>query len=426
MTNRNRTNATRSALAALAIAGFTLMGAATAQEEITILIHPTLYAATGGDGGVINSFTAETGIVVNVVTAPTDQLRERAVIEYVGGTGQFDVATLQDAWMNEEIAAFLEPLQDRLAATGEDYQSGDLIASLVDINTVDGDLLAVPFRGGTTMLYYRADHLAEAGVEPPTTLEELRAAAEALTRDTDGDGSTDVYGLVQRGIPGFEIAQDFGRLLFANGGTILNDAGDACVITEPAGVGAIQLWADLFQAGYMPPDLFAIGRDEQIRQLQTGRASMGIYFSPYYGRLVDELEVDQVGWAVSPTADGVEAGRSLNTLWSLAIDANSDSKDAAWQLVQWLTNIENQITMAVEYANAPVRESTYVDGAFIAQNPLGAEWLQATAASSFTPSHPRFPEMADAMSIELTAAIEGSKTAEQAAQAMCQQIDRLL
>lgn len=400
-------------------------GSAVAQE-ITLLIHPTLYAATGGETGVIADFTAETGIVVNVVTAPTDQLRERAVIEYVGGTGTFDVATLQDAWMNEEIAAFLEPLQDRLAASAAEYRAEDLVQSLVDVNTVDGNLIALPFRGGTTMLYYRADHLAEAGVEVPTTLDELRAAAEALTRDTDGDGETDVYGLVQRGIPGFEIVQDFGRFLFANGGAILSEDSTACVITEPEGVGAIQLWADLYQGGYMPPDLFAIGRDEQIRQLQTGRASMGVYFSPYYGRLVDELDTDQVGWAVTPTADGVEPGRSLNTLWSLAIDASSDQKDAAWQLVQWLTNVENQITMAVEYANAPVRESTYVDEAFIEQNPLGAEWLQATAASSFTPSHPRFPEMADAMSIELTAAIEGTKTAQEAAQAMCRQIDNLL
>jgi len=400
--------------------------AAAAAQEITLLIHPTLYAATGGDTGVIADFTAATGIVVNVVTAPTDQLRERAVIEYVGGTGQFDVATLQDAWMNEELAAFLEPLQDRLASADAAYQTGDLIQSLVDVNTVAGNLLAIPFRGGTTMLYYRADHLAEAGVEVPSTFDELRAAAIALTRDTDGDGNTDIYGLVQRGIPGFEIVQDFGRFLFANGGSILSADGSACAISEPTGVSAIQLWADLYQGGYMPPDLFAIGRDEQIRQVQTGRASMGIYFSPYYGTLLQELDEDQVGWAVSPTAEGVNPGRSLNTLWSLAIDASSDQKDAAWQLVQWLTNAENQTTMAVEYANAPVRESTYVDQAFIEKNPLGGDWLIATAASSFTPSHPRFPEMADAMSIELTAAIEGRKTAEAAAQAMCRQIDGLL
>src|SRR5690606_7910503 len=237
---RPTTTFTRRATTAL-IAFTMLCGtAAAAAQEITLLIHPTLYAATGGDTGVIADFTAATGIVVNVVTAPTDQLRERAVIEFVGGTGQFDVATLQDAWMNEELAAFLEPLQDRLAAVGADYQSSDLIRSLIDVNTVDGDLLAIPFRGGTTMLYYRADHLAEAGVAVPTTLEELQAAAIALTRDTDGDGSTDVYGLVQRGIPGFEIVQDFGRFLFSNGGSILTADGSACAITAPAGVGAIQ------------------------------------------------------------------------------------------------------------------------------------------------------------------------------------------
>src|SRR5690606_14009292 len=104
MTRDRNSLATRGALALLAAVALTTAAVGAAQEEITLLIHPTLYAATGGDGGVINEFTEATGIVVNVVTAPTDQLRERAVIEYVGGTGQFDVATLQDAWMNDEIA----------------------------------------------------------------------------------------------------------------------------------------------------------------------------------------------------------------------------------------------------------------------------------------------------------------------------------
>lgn len=413
-------------LATLLSTAVLLVLPAVAAQEITLLIHTTLYGATGGSGGLIDQFTKETGIVVNVVTAPTDQLRERAVIEYVGGTGAFDVATLQDAWMNEEVAAFLEPLQERLASAPPEFQTADLIQSLIDINTKDDDLLAIPFRGGTTMLYYRKDHLEEAGIEVPTTLEELRAAAIALTRDTDGDGVTDVYGLVQRGISGFEIVQDFGRLLFANGGAFLDAETGSCALADSAGVDTIQFWADLFQGGYMPPDLFAIGRDEQIRQVATGRASMGIYFSPYYGRLVDDLSAEQVGWGLTPTKEGVEPGRSLNTLWSLAVDRNSREKDAAWQLVLWLTNVENQITMAVEYANAPVRETTYVDPAFVTRNPLGADWLQATAASSFTPSHPRFPEMADAISIELTAALEGKKSAEAAAAAMCRQMNSLL
>lgn len=416
----------RALLAVLTLLALSAASLAMAQRSITLLIHPTLYAATGGEGGVIDAFTEATGITVNIVTAPTDQLRERAVIEYVGGTGQFDVATLQDAWLNNEIASFLEPLDERMAGTSEDYDADDLIASLVGVDTVDGSLRAVPFRGGTTMLYYRKDFLEEAGVAVPTTLDELKAAAKALTVDTDGDGTVDRYGLVLRGIPGFEIVQDFGRLLFANGGGILNADSSACILDEPAGVGAIQLWMDLFQDGSLPPDMFAIGRDEQIRLLQTGRGAMGIYFSPYYGRLIAELDPSVVGWAVTPTAEGVEAGRSLNTLWSLAIDKNSQDKDAAWQLVQWLTNAPNQITMAVEYANAPVRQSTYVDADFVAKNPLGPEWLQATAASSFTPSHPRFPELADAMSTLLTAALEGDLSAQDAAQQMCQQIDRLL
>lgn len=403
----------------LATLGITVLLLASAQESITLLIHPTLYEATGGEGGVISEFTEATGIEVEVVTAPTDQLRERAVIEYVSGTGRFDVATLQDSWMNPEVASFLEPLNERFQGTGADYAPDDIIQSLVDVNTVDGNLVAIPFRGGTTMLYYRKDYLEEAGVEPPTTIAELGEAARELTRDG-------VYGLVMRGVPGFEITQDFARLLFAHGGEILDETGTECLLAQPEGVATIAFWADLFQGENMPPDTFAVGRDDQIRMLQTGDAAMGIYFSPYFGRIVAETGVETIGWAVTPTAEGVEAGRSLNTLWSLAIDGNSQSKDAAWQLVQWLTNPENQLTMAVHYSNAPVRGEVYNDPEFQEGNPAAAGWLEATAASEFTPSHPRFAEMADIITRELTAALEGRTTPEEAAGAMCNQIDRLL
>lgn len=403
----------------LAILVLTILGLASAQGTLTLLIHPTLYEATGGEDGVIKQFTEATGIQVEVVTAPTDQLRERAVIEYVSGTGRFDVATLQDSWMNAEIASFLEPLNERFQSADSTYAPDDVIQSLVDVNTVDGNLVAIPFRGGTTMLYYRADFLAEAGIEPPTTMDELAEAARALT--TDGR-----YGLVMRGIPGFEITQDFARLLFAHGGEILDETNTACRLNEPEGIATIAFWADLFQGGYMPPDTLAIGRDDQIRLLQTGDAAMGIYFSPYYGRIIDGPGQENIGWAVSPVAEGVTPGRSLNTLWSLAIDRSSKNKDAAWQLVQWLTNPENQLTMAVEYSNAPVRESTYNDTAFREGNPAATGWLEATAASVFTPSHERFAEMADIITVELTAALEGRSTPERAADAMCQQIDRLL
>ncbi|HEX7004878.1 MAG TPA: extracellular solute-binding protein [Trueperaceae bacterium] len=403
----------------IATTSISLLMVASAQESITLLIHPTLYEATGGEGGLVSEFTDATGIEVEVVTAPTDQLRERAVIEYVSGTGRFDVATLQDSWMNLEVAAFLEPLSDRFQATDNEYASDDIIQSLLAVNTVDGNLVAIPFRGGTTMLYYRKDLLEEAGVEPPTTIEELGAAAKELTREG-------VYGLVMRGVPGFEITQDFARLLFAHGGEILDESGTECLLDEPEGIATIAFWADLFQGGYMPPDTFALGRDDQIRMLQTGDAAMGIYFSPYYGRIVAETGPEVIGWSVTPTADGVEPGRSLNTLWSLAIDRNSDNKDAAWQLVQWLTNPENQLTMAVEYANAPVRASVYNDQGFSSGNPAAAGWLTATAASEFTPSHPRFAEMADIITIELTTALEGRSTPEEAAGAMCRQIDSLL
>lgn len=428
MTNVFTTRWLKALLLLSLLAGSQLAASALAQDQgpVTLLIHPTLYEATGGDGGLVAEFTEETGIEVDVVTAPSDQLREQAVIDYAAGTGRYDVATLQSAWMNSEVASFLQPLDDYVAETGSAYAFDGIIGSLVDVNTVNGNLIAVPFRGGTTMLYYRRDILDEHGVEVPRSTEDLLAAAEALTLDSDGDGSTDVRGLVIRGRPGFEMLQDFSRTLFAHGGAYLNEEQTECRLDEPEGVETIQFWTDLYQNGLVPQDLLSLGRDDTIRLIQSGDVAMGIYFSPYYGRIVAEIDPELIGWAVVPTADGVEEGQALNTLWSLAVDSSSQHKDAAWQLVQWLTNPENQTTMAVEFANAPVRGSVYEDADFIAQNPMGEEWLQATAASEFDPTHPRFPEMVDIISVQLTDAVEGRTTPQQAAQNACEQITPLL
>lgn len=395
---------------------------ATAQDQgpVTLLIHPTLYEATGGDGGLIGEFTEQTGIEVNVVTAPSDQLREKAVIDYVAGTGRYDVATLQSAWMNDEVTSFLQPLDEYVDQAGQDYDFDGIIASLINVNTVSDRLVAMPFRGGTTMLYYRKDILDDVGIDVPQTMEELLAAAQKVSSESD------TAGLVIRGKPGFEMQQDFSRTLFAFGGSYLNEDSTECVLDEPAGVETIRFWSELNQSAAAPADMLSLGRDATIRLLQTGDAAMGIYFSPYYGRIVADVDPNLIGWALMPTAEGVEPGRGLNTLWSLAMDVSSSHKDAAWQLIQWLSNSENQTTMAVEFANAPVRESVYQEPAFIEKNPMGEEWLAATAASDFDPTHARWPEMVDIISVELTAALEGDQTPDQAAQDICRRIEPLL
>ncbi len=400
-----------------------------AATKLTLLTHPVLYAAMGKETGVIAEFKKRTGIEVEVVTGPTEQIQEKALAEFVAGSGRFDVVNLIDTMYTSEMVQFLEPLEERFKAADAGYARDDLIGSLVESLRLGGRQLGIPFRVGTAMLYHRADLFQQKGREPPKSWEEFMAAARALTMDTNNDGKVDVYGVSVRGKPGFEVVTDFTNYVYAHGGLVLTKDHTRCALTEPPAVAGARTFVDVYRKGYASPDMLAHARDDLIGNLQQGRAAMGIMFSPYWGFLQDAKatpHAGKFGWALVPSAPGVPPGRTLNSLWSFAIDRKSKQKDAAWELVKWLSNRETQLEMAFKYNNGPVRASVYENAEYGKKFPLAQDWLKAIGASLTLPAHKNWFRMQDIISTEVIAALRGGKTHEAAMQGACEQIARLL
>jgi len=396
--------------------------------NLTLLMHPTLYDVTGGDEGLVKQFEDETGATVEVVKADIQTGLEKLTAEFLAGSGRYDVFNVEHSWYNPEFFSNLEPLDDYIAALDPAYDYDDLIPSLVQIGQSEGKTYGIPFRIGTTMLYFRKDLLEEKGLEPPTNYEELMAAVQALTEDTDGDGKIDVYGFTMRGKE-LEIQHDYLQILYALGGSVLSDDWSECTGDEPPSVETIQLFADLYQGGYVAPDTLALGRDDMIAALQQGRAAMGIMYSPYWGRLIDPEQsqfADQMGWAFVPTAPDVTPGRTRMGGWSFSMDKNSKNKEAAWELIKYLTNKEGQLFMALNHANGPVRASVYTSPEYIEKFPLAEDWLASTAAAVADANHPRFAEMRDVMSALIPPVMQGTMTAQEAADEYCRRVDVIL
>jgi multiple sugar transport system substrate-binding protein len=399
--------------------------------NITLLIVPAIYSATGGDSaeGVVNQFREATGVEVEVVTAETAQIIQRATVEFIAGTGTFDVIVWNSQWTNAENAQFLEPLDDYIAAAGDDFDIDDIFVSLREPATFDGNLYQMPVRVGTAMLYYRVDLFEEAGLEPPQTWEEYRTAAEILTQDINGDGEIDVYGAVQRGEFGNSVQQDFIRFLFAHGGQVLSPDFSECTLNNEEGVEAAENFVWAFINGYAPPDMLAYGRDDYIVAMQQGRAAMSVQFSPYWDQLVDpeaSPQAENMGWALVPASPGVELGTTQLSGWYFVIDRNSSNKQAAWALIQAMSNKENQLRMALDYGNGPIRESVYENEEYQERFPVAQGWLDATANSVFEPAHERYQEMIDIISEEITAAFQQQKSPQEAMDSACARIEPLL
>jgi multiple sugar transport system substrate-binding protein len=74
----------------------------------------------------------------------------------------------------------LQPVDDFVAELDAKH---DFVDSAVEAYSYDGGVWAVPLYNMTMHLWYRPSVLEEAGIAVPTTWEEWRAAAEALTKD---------------------------------------------------------------------------------------------------------------------------------------------------------------------------------------------------------------------------------------------------
>ena len=78
---------------------------------------------------------------------------------------------------------------------------------------------AMPFNKSQMVLYYNVDMFKDAGIAVPTTWEDWAAAAKALTKDTDGDGEPDVYGIVFAD----NLSTDIAPWLKQAGGSTMNE-----------------------------------------------------------------------------------------------------------------------------------------------------------------------------------------------------------
>ncbi|MDD5931981.1 MAG: extracellular solute-binding protein [Oscillospiraceae bacterium] len=150
------------------------------------------------------------------------------------------------------IDVFADYQADGLLLPAQDYVSEETYAkmypSFLDQSVVDGTVWAVPDLASARALYYNADILAEAGVEVPTTFEELTAACQKIIDHFGGE----VYPW------GIDMTTDEGQAAFAyytwnNGGGFVDDDGN-WTLNSAENVAAIEYAIDLVKSGYTNTD----------------------------------------------------------------------------------------------------------------------------------------------------------------------------
>jgi multiple sugar transport system substrate-binding protein len=243
-------------------------------QSITVWTGDTIPDRVAATQAIIDRFTQQTGIAVELVGVEEDQFNQVLTSAAAAGDlpdviGSAPLAQVRSLAANDLIdSSAAGAVVEALGADTFDQRSLEL--------TRDGDeQLAVPAEAWSQLLYYRTDLFQQAGLAPPTTYAEILNAARTL--DTD-----QVAGFVGATAAGDAFTQQtFEHVALANGCQMVDDAGEI-QMASPQCVGAFEFYRDL-TTNYSAPGAQDV---DTVRASYFAGQSAMIIWSTY---LLDEL-----------------------------------------------------------------------------------------------------------------------------------------
>lgn len=253
-------------------------------------------------------------VTVNLVTIPWSEIYTKWQTALQGGNAP-DVTIGSAAFAASfQAQGVLQPLNDVVDALGGDDVWADTATSLVTLTqTAEGDYFALPFSTNAVVLWYNKPMLEAAGLEPPTTWDELEEAAAAMTHD-------DQYGILIPSSTSMVTTQGLYSMIRANGGGLVDPENpDTVTFDAPEAVEALEFYSSLAQ--YSPPGSGGYDRPEAQAAMTTGKLGMFIYGSWMQGALdaAGPEVAEQFGVVPVPSnGDGAGAFMGNMTLFSFS------------------------------------------------------------------------------------------------------------
>ncbi len=377
-----------------------------------------------------DNFTKQTGITVNFTVLPENDLRDKASQEFSSQAGQYDVATLS----NFEIPIYgkngwVAPLDDYISKDSAFNQDDILKPMATALTGADGKVYGEPFYGESSFLMYRKDVLAAKGITMPAKPTWDQVAQ--IAAQTDG-AQPNMKGICLRGQPGWgEVFAPLTTVVNTFGGTWFDKDWNAQVNAQPF-KDATNFYVNLVKA-HGENGAPQAGFTECLNNMEQGNVAMWYDATSAAGSLeADNSPVKgKIGYVEAPVKE-TQASGWLYT-WAWAIQKASKNQDNAWKFVSWASSAdyEKLVGQQLGWAKVPAgkRASTYDNQDYLK---VASAFAAPTkeSISSVDPNNPgvqprpapgiqfvdipEFPDLGTRVSQDISAAIAGQETVDQA------------
>ena len=273
--------------------------------------------------------------------------------------------------------------------------------------TLDGKTYGIPFGSNDLALYYNEDMLNKAGVQPPKTWDELRAAAKKLT----GNGVT--------GLGVSAPATEEGTFQFIP--WLLSAGGDPSKIDSPESIKAFSLMSDIVKDGSMSKEVLNWVQSDVLKQFMTGKVAMMVN-GPWQ---VPTLKKDapDLKWNVTLLPKDQKYASVLGgENWGVVDGKNVD---ATVKFLMWVTKIDIYKTYIGKFGYFPSRKDLAADPEYTA-DPIYKVFVDELQYAQPRGPHAKWPQLSNCISGALQEVITGHSTPEKAAKDAQQKIDKII
>jgi trehalose/maltose transport system substrate-binding protein len=334
---------------------------------------------------LVKPWEKETGNTVKVVPMPSSTTDQFAQYRLWLSAGNADIDVYQtDVIWAPQLADNFEDLTEATKDVIKDH-----FPSIVESQTVNGKLVAMPLFTDAPALYYRKDLLEKHGASVPKTWEELTATAKKIQEAERAAGSKDLWGFVWQGnayegltCNALEWVKSFG------GGQIVESDGTIS-INNPKAAAAVDL-AKSWVNTVSPPGVLSYGEEEARGVWQTGNAVFMRNWPYAYG--LGEADDSKVKgkFDVTTLPSGGDNDKSAATLggWNLAVSKYAKNKDAAIALVKFLASKDTQKQNALIGSKLPTVMALYDDADIKEKQPIIPRWKDVFLQAVPRPSAP--------------------------------------
>ena len=350
-----------------------------------------IFYVSGAVGNAVENFKAlvkpwedKTGNTVTLVPMPastTDQFAQYRLWLAAGST-DIDLYQTDVIWAPQLADSFVD-----LTAAAKDLAPTHF-PSIIQSQTVNGKLVALPIFTDAPALYYRKDLLEKYGVAVPKTWDELTVAAQKIQ---DGEKATnpDFWGFVWQGNAYEGLTCDALEWVKSFGGGQIVEPDGTVSINNPNAIKALET-AKGWVGTISPPGVLAYQEEEARGVWQTGNAAFMRNWPYAYGLgNSDDSKVKGL-FGVTTLPVGKEGDSSAATLggWNVAVSKFSKHQDAAISLALYLAGPEAQKQRAIKETNLPTIVSLYDDADIAAAAPIIPQWKNVFLNAVPRPSAP--------------------------------------